>query len=286
MGCLAQQDQRIVVVRVFSLVYFLGMAIIKDLFFYPIKSFRGLRTNELYIDKQGPRLDRQWMLVDNESKYITLRTMPHLAKIGVRMDDDLEIELSRQDLGTTEFALEEREGDEFPVQIFKVQVSAFEVSSEVSGWLSEAVGQKVRLVRMSDTVKRTFSEEFPEGSVRFVDGKPLLILSTGSLKGLEDRMKAPASVSRFRPNVVVDQVLQHAEDNWNGFKVGSVEFKTVSPCSRCKVTTVHPLTGEMGEEPLKTLGTYRRQDKGIMFGQYFANLNTGRLRVGDTITLL
>ncbi len=116
------------------------MAIIKDLYFYPIKSFRGLRTNELYVDKEGPRLDRQWMLVDKAGQAITLRTMPVLAKIGLRMVDDLEIELSRADLGVCEFAVGEREGDEFEVQIFKDKVPAFEVSSEVSAWLSEAVG--------------------------------------------------------------------------------------------------------------------------------------------------
>jgi len=262
------------------------MAIIKDLFFYPIKSLRGLRTNELPIDKQGPRLDRQWLIVDKENRFLTQRTMPHLAKIGVRMMEDLEIELSRQDIGACDFALGEREGDEFQVQIWKDVVPAFEVSSEVSAWLSEAVAQKVRLVRLSDGAKRTFSEKFPEQTVRFVDGKPLLVVSTASMKGLEDRMRAPISVSRFRPNIVIDQVLPHAEDNWNGFKVGSMEFKSVAPCSRCKVTTVHPLTGEMGEEPLKTLGTYRRQDKGIMFGQYYANMNTGRLKVGDSLTLV
>jgi uncharacterized protein YcbX len=262
------------------------MAIIKDLFFYPIKSFRGLRTVELPIDKQGPRLDRQWMLVDRENKFISQRTMPHLAKIGLRMMDDLEIELSRQDLGTCEFAVEEREGDEFPVQIWKDTVPAFEVSSEVSAWLSEATAQKVRLVRMSDNAKRAFSEKFPDQTVRFTDGKPLLVVSAASMKGLEDRMKSAVSVSRFRPNIVVDQVLPHAEDNWSGFKVGSLEFQSVGPCSRCKITTVHPLTGEMGEEPLKTLGTYRKQEKGIYFGQYYANMGTGRLKVGDQLQLI
>ncbi len=99
-------------------------------------------------------------------------------------------------------------------------------------------------------------------------------------------MMAPMSAARFRPNMIVEDTVQHAEDNWAGFKAGALEFKTVSACKRCIVTTVHPLTGEMGEEPLKTLGTYRRQEKGITFGQYFANLNTGRLRVGDQLQLV
>jgi len=264
----------------------LGMAIIKDLFFYPIKSFRGLRTSELFLEKQGPRFDRQWMLVDHENRFITQRTMPHLARIGLRLDEDSAIELSKPDLGTADFGLEERQGDEFQVQVWKDQVPAFEVSSEVSEWLSEVVGQKVKLVRLSENAQRSFSEEFPEGTVRFVDAKPVLVLSTASMKQLEERSKMNMSVSRFRPNIVIDEVLPHAEDNWSGFKVGSLEFKSLAPCSRCKITTVHPLTGDMGEEPLKTLSTYRKQDKGIMFGQYFANMGTGRMKVGDRIQLV
>ena len=49
-----------------------------------------------------------------------------------------------------------------------------------------------------------------------------------------------------------------------------MEFKALKPCTRCKITTVHPLTGEVGDEPLKTLATYRRQERGIMFGYYYA----------------
>ena len=261
------------------------MSTIKDLYFYPVKSLRGLRTNEMFFDKQGPRLDRQWLLVDKENKFLTQRTMPSLAKIGVRMIDELELELSRSDIGTTEFALEERQGDEFTVKIWKDEVPAFEVSSEVSDWVSEAVGAKTRLVRLSDNAKRTYSEEFPDQTVRFVDSRPILVLTTGSMKLLEEKTKMNMSVSRFRPNIVIEEAIPHAEDHWPAFKVGSLQLKTIAPCTRCKITTIHPLTGEMGQEPLKTVGTYRLQDKGVTFGQYYANVNTGRMLVGDAITI-
>lgn len=262
------------------------MAKIKNLFFYPIKSFRGVSTSELYIDDQGPRFDRQWLLVDAANRFITQRTHPSLARIELRMDGDIAIELSRPELGTVDFGLEEREGDEFEVKIWKDTVPAFEVSAEVSNWLSEFIGDKVKLVRLSANARRTFSERFPSKTVRFVDSKPALVISTASLKNLESIAKVTLSMARFRPNIVVDEVLPHGEDQWGGFKVGPLEFQTLAPCSRCKVTTVHPLTGEMGEEPLKTLSTYRRQEGGIMFGQYFANINTGRVKVGDTISIV
>lgn len=258
------------------------MAVIRDLYFYPIKSFRGLRVNELKLESQGAVLDRQWMLVDAKNRFITQRTMPVLARIGLRIVDESAIELSRQDLGTVDFGLEEHEGTEFPVVIWNDTVPAFEVSSEVSAWLSEAVGDKVKLVRWSPSAKRP-SPDFPERDVRFVDANPILVISTASLGLLESKIGAKMSMSRFRPNIVVDRVDAHAEDLWPAFRAGAVNFKSLKPCSRCKITCTHPLTGEVGEEPLKTLGEYRRQGKGVMFGYYFVHQNEGVVRVGDEL---
>ncbi len=262
------------------------MAIIKDLYFYPIKSFRGIRVPELWMDPQGPRWDREWLLVDDKNKFITQRTMPLLAKIGLRMDEDAGIELSMAGMDEgIDFGLQEREGDEFEVTIWKDKIPAYEVSSEVSAWLSEATGQKVKLVRLSPNAKRTFSEELPERTIRFADGEPVLVISQASLKDLELKAGVQLSMARFRPTIVVDEVVAYGEDHWAGFKIGSIEFKGMKPCTRCKITTVHPLTGEMGEEPLKTLSTYRTQEKGVTFGYYFAHLNEGRIRVGDSLKL-
>jgi uncharacterized protein YcbX len=112
-----------------------------------------------------------------------------------------------------------------------------------------------------------------------------LVLSVASLKELELRAGVTLSVSRFRPNVVVDGVEAHAEDSWSGgFSVGALRFEAMHPCRRCKVTTVHPLTGQVGEEPLKTLETYRRDEKGLAFGYYFAHMNEGLLRAGSSLS--
>jgi uncharacterized protein YcbX len=259
------------------------MATIKDLYFYPIKSFRGLRVNEMQLEKQGPRYDREWMLVDEKGKFITQRTMPILAKIGVRMDE-AGLELSAQGLGGVDFGLEEYEPNEIQVTVWKDTVPALEVSSEVSEWLSEFTGQKVKLVRFSPQAKRQVGL-LPEREIRFADACPLLVISVASLKDLEKRTGVTLSMSRFRPSVVVDQVPAYAEDLWSGFETSSIQFKALKPCSRCKITCTHPLTGEVGQEPLHTLSTYRRQEKGVMFGYYYAHLSEGAIRVGETLKL-
>jgi uncharacterized protein YcbX len=262
------------------------MAIVKELYFYPIKSFRGLRVSQLELTPQGPRWDREWMLVDEGGRFLTQRQMPHLARIGLRMDEEAGIELTRADLGSVDFGLEEREGDPLKVVVWKSEVPAQEVSSEVSSWLSEACGQKVRLVRLSPEARREFAaESMPGRTVRFVDACPLLVTSTASLKGLEQKAGVTLSMSRFRPNIVVDGVSEHDEDVWGGFKIGRIDFQGIKKCGRCKITTVHPLTGEVGEEPLKTLATYRREEKGVYFGYYYAHMSEGRIAVNDPVVL-
>lgn len=259
-------------------------ATIKDLYFYPIKSFRGLRVHDMQLDKFGPRYDREWMLVDQKGNMITQRTMPILAKIGVRMDD-VEIELSTQGLGSVDFGIEEHEPDEIQVAVWKDKVPALEVSREVSAWLSEFTGQKVKLVKFSPNGKRAI-DLLPERQIHFADGYPLLVISLASLKDLERRANQTFSMSRFRPNIVIDHVPPFAEDMWSGFEAGTVKFKALKPCARCKITCTHPLTGEVGSEPLDTLYTFRRQEKGVMFGYNYAHLNEGRIHVGETIKIV
>src|SRR2546423_1284126 len=126
---------------------------VHELNFYPIKSFRGLRTSELQLDNSGALWDRQWMLIDDKNGFLSQRQIPELAKIGVAFDES-SLELSVQEHGSIDFGLEEVEGKEMTVTIWKSEVAALEVSSEVSKWLSDVLHKKVRLVRMAPSAKR------------------------------------------------------------------------------------------------------------------------------------
>jgi len=202
----------------------------------------------------------------------------------VRMDD-VGIELSTQGLGNIDFGLEEHEPGELKVTVWEDTVGAVEVSREVSAWFSEFAGQKLKLVRFAPNSKRAV-DLLPEREIHFSDGYPLLVISQASLKDLEKRAGVTLSMSRFRPNIVIDHVAPYAEDTWSGFETAKIKFKALKPCSRCRITCTHPLTGEVGKEPLQTLNTYRRQEKGAMFGYNYAHLNEGRIHVGETLKLI
>jgi uncharacterized protein YcbX len=52
------------------------------------------------------------------------------------------------------------------------------------------------------------------------------------------------------------------------------------------VTTIDKDTLERSKEPLKTLGKYRKQKLGAIFGQNVIPLNEGRIQVGMTVEVL
>lgn len=246
---------------------------ILERYIYPVKSLPGIKVARLELDSRGAVFDRQWMLVDNEHSFLTLRQMPELTLFRVTLGNF--VELTWKDGDSMDFGLSETEGEAITVKIWKDQVKAFEVSSEVSEWLTSKLGKKVKLVRIADDAKRNFSEDEPEKSLRFVDSQPVLVISKASLELLDLKLGKRSSINRFRPNLVVDGLEAHEEDQIEGFNVGNIHFEFVKQCSRCRIIQIHPLTGELSEEPMKTLSTYRKEDGKVHFGAYFANSGPG-----------
>jgi uncharacterized protein YcbX len=84
---------------------------------------------------------------------------------------------------------------------------------------------------------------------------------------------------------VLDGLPPYGEDQLEDLVAGAVRLRRGKPCARCRVTTTNQATGEVeGEEPLRTLKTYRWDSalKGVMFGQnMFVVAGEGEmLRVG------
>ncbi|MBC7465826.1 MAG: MOSC domain-containing protein, partial [Bdellovibrio sp.] len=65
-----------------------GLPRVTELWIYPIKSCRGISVSELIIDQFGPKYDRQWMIVDSENRFITLRNQSRLALITTEIDSE------------------------------------------------------------------------------------------------------------------------------------------------------------------------------------------------------
>jgi len=120
----------------------------------------------------------------------------------------------------------------------------------------------------------------------FADGYPILLTSEEGLQDLNSHLESPVPMNRFRPNLVVKGCEPFAEDTWNRIRIGDVELAVVKPCARCEVTTIDKDTLARSKEPLKTLGQYRKQRLGAIFGQNVIPLNGGSLRLGMTVEIL
>ena len=109
-----------------------------------------------------------------------------------------------------------------------------------AAWLSDYLGEGgLRLVRMDEKHCRPTDPDYGQGYVMtYADKFPLLLCSEESLNDLNDKLKTPAPMIRFRPNVVVKGLPAWQEDEWTRVTIGGLKFGAVHPCSRCQIPDI------------------------------------------------
>lgn len=269
---------------------------ISDIYFYPIKSLKGVRLNSANITDFGIENDRRFMLINSENKFLTQRTLPLLSQLNVTIDQSTHntfdsIDISSKELGNVTFNAADfinKSCELVKVSIWSDIVDAIIVENKQTEILSNFLNEKVRLAYMPDSSFRQVDRQYfsEDQRVSFADGYPFLLTSESSLKDLNSRLANPVSMSNFRPNIVISGgISAFAEDDWTRIIVGDITFELVKPCSRCVITTIDS-QGVKAEnkEPLMTLSKYRKNDFGICFGQNLVHLSTGIIKEGDTVT--
>lgn len=261
---------------------------VSALYFYPVKSLRGIPLQQMDIDRTGASMDRRWMLVDENDRFITQRTHARMALVDTALSDEaLEIRapgmpalhVSR----TLPAAAPVRE-----VQVWRDRCDAVDAGDEAAEWFGAYLGGRYRLVFMPDETRREMDLAFsqPGDTVSFVDSCPFLLISTASLDDLNARLVSPVPMIRFRPSIVVDGCSAYAEDGWQRIRIGDLEFRIAKSCSRCNVPMIDVETAQSSPEPIRTLATYRRSSGKILFGRKFIHESHGQIRVGDPVELL
>ena len=66
-------------------------AAVSEIWIYPIKSCRGMKVSSAVVGKRGFLLDRIFMLIDEEGKFVSQRTQPKMALIDVDIDATSEL---------------------------------------------------------------------------------------------------------------------------------------------------------------------------------------------------
>jgi uncharacterized protein YcbX len=258
---------------------------LSGLFVYPVKSCRGVAVQNARLDVMGLELDRRFMVVNERGEFHTQRDLPQMATIATEIAGDrLRLRVEHDEL---ELALRPTGDGPLDVTVWKDRVAARHVGASVDAWLTRHLGVSVQLAYIPDDVVRPVDSRYAHGSrTGFADGYPLLLIGQASLDDLNDRLASPLPMTRFRPNLVVTGATPFAEDDWRELRVGGVPMRIVKPCARCVIVDTDPETGARDTEPLRTLATFRRVGKEVMFGQNVVHDALGSLALGDRIEVL
>jgi uncharacterized protein YcbX len=278
---------------------------VAGLFVHPIKSAAPIPVESLALDDRGAVGDRRWLVIDDDGMQITARETAALAMVRPLFTV----------VGTATVAPRNADGPiwvEAPglqrlrihipttpakrtVQVWNDQVEAHDAGDVAAEWMSDALRRRCRLVRLSESAQRPLAAKYsgalPSAGrrVAFSDGAPLLLLGQASINALNARLTTegaePMSVGRFRPNVLLANGKPHEEDTWTRVRIGNVLLGVGKPCERCVMTTIDPITGVKGVEPLRTLATYRRSNGHVMFGMNATHEKPGTIYLGDRVAL-
>lgn len=263
---------------------------LSEIYIYPIKSLSGISLDKAVIEKCGLQFDRRWMLVDEKNQFLTQREFPKMATIDVKIGaDNLSVMANDEEKS---ISFEPQTTETANVQIWKSRCRARIYEDEINDWFEDVLQTKCKLVLMPEETRRIVSPFYAvnkyQDVVSFADGYPFLLIGENSLVELNSKLEKPLPMNRFRPNFVVKDSSPFAEDNWKKIKIGKAVFHVVKPCARCVITTIDQKTGMSGgNEPLKTLASFRLKRQKILFGQNLIAENVGeRLKIGDEIEIL
>ena len=254
---------------------------VSALFVHPVKSCAGIAVQEALLVETGLDLDRAWMVVDGQGNMFTQRELPRMALVQPTLKGS-EMVLRAPGMLALHVRLDTVEAAT-RVRVWDDVVKAYDMGALAAQWFSDFLAPGaggLRLVRF-DPDERRLSDPQWTGDLQaenaFTDGYPLLVANSASLADLNQRLAgrggAPATMQRFRPNLVLDGLQPYDEDHIDEIAIetatGPVRLRLVKPCTRCTIPNVDPTTAATGHEPGDTLAGYRADPRvkgGITFG--------------------
>ncbi len=260
---------------------------VTGLWVYPIKSCRGISLQEMQIGPTGPISDRQWMIVDENNQFISLRTHPKLSQIHTSIDhESLKVQFGKNQI---ELNLSLSSTQIQPIVVQDKSFLAGVESEQVNEQFSIFLEQPVKLVRYQS---ESFRDLGPAASAvsketMFVDDRPVLITNHQSLEALNQKLSfanlESSSMNRFRSNIILSGMDAYQEEKIKRITIGDVILSNPKLCSRCVIVTMDENSGQaVSKETLKYLPLHKFE-KGprIIFGKYFTPEKLGTLKLND-----
>ncbi len=260
---------------------------LSEIWVYPIKSLKGVSLNTVQVSSNGLQNDRIFMLVDKDGRFLTQRECPKMAILDVVLTKEgIQITDPDEQFNSILIPYQPEPYGQMTATIWDFEYIADTMPPEVNNWFSKVLNRPCKLVFMSCLTKRPVKHTSakPSDVTTLTDGFPLSIIGQATLDNLNNRLKEPIEMNRFRPNLVFTGGEPHDEDRWKNFHVKNSTFRVAKPCARCVMITIDQTTGQKGTEPLKTLALYRQENNKILFGQNLLIEHVGtNISVGDEI---
>lgn len=255
--------------------------VIAQMFIYPVKSCAALRVEHAKVKRTGLTHDRDWMIVDQDGLFLTQRQVPHLCWVSPAIAENA-LTLKAPGVGSLRIPLGQ-EGPVRQVKVWRDTVEAIDMGREAQEWLDaylQIPGKQFSLVRCSDRGVRTSDLAWTQGTPypnHFSDGFAINVVSQRAMVELNERLveqgHEPVNVLRFRPNLVLEGMGAHEEDDLQAMTIetaaGPVEIALVKPCPRCPIPNIDPHTAISSPEVGQALAGYRalaNMDGAICFG--------------------
>jgi uncharacterized protein YcbX len=228
---------------------------------WPVKSLAGEPADALRLDPRGVAGDRAHALIDEHKgapRRLTIRQAPGLLRWAATYAD--------------------RPGDALAPDAVPLP-SVVAPDGAVFTWddprlpaaLSADLGREVALRRDLDLMQDL--------------GRSILVTTQATLDAVAAALGRPLDLRRFRTNIhVVLDAEPYAEEAWEGrrLRVGATELELLHPCVRCVIPTRDPDTTAKDAGILRWL----TREHGGLFGINARAAGTGRVAVGDPVTLL
>ena len=261
---------------------------VSELYIYPIKSLGGISLNAVNITDRGFELDRRWMLVDDNNRFISQREHASLALLQVALlPGALRVYHKQNPWNQLEIQCQTA-GDMVMVDLWDQICVGQLVSQQADAWFSKNLQINCRLVYMPESTRIPIDDRYNvnDSISSFSDGYPILMLSDASMRDLNSKLATPIPINRFRPNLVIKSETAFIEDSLKVFQIKDIDFFAVKPCARCLITTIDQDSAVAGKEPLKTLASYRQTEKKVLFGINVIAASKGKIKIGDPIYIL
>jgi uncharacterized protein YcbX len=235
---------------------------IRELWIYPVKSLGGVQVERASITSAGSlALDREWIVVDAEDRMVWQGDIPRMTLVRVALGEaDLILSMPGMEPLTV---ARDHGGEPRALTMYKRTFTGIDAGDRAAEWLSGALGQSLRLVRIGDAAHRW-------------DGlNPVHVISDASVTALNEALiehgHEDVTAMRFRPNVILGNSKAFVEEENAVLDFGEARLALREPCVRCELPNISLIDASRGKQPLKLLGRWseaRSTARAASFGTY------------------